>query len=76
MPAPKGNGRNAGHAAPAKEQTTYAPDFIANKADNKLERTILFIIRCDTKRGKTISQIDLERGRLARQRIRAARRLP
>ena len=30
MVAKKGNGCNAGHAAPAKDQTKYALDFIAN----------------------------------------------
>ena len=30
MAAKKGNGRNAGHAAPAKDQTDNAPDFKAN----------------------------------------------
>ena len=30
MSAKKGNGRNARHAAPAKDQTNNAPDFIAN----------------------------------------------
>jgi len=75
MAARKDNGRNAGHVAPAKDQTTNAPDFIANVAAIENECAILFFIRCDRKRGRTISQIDLERGRLARQRIRAARRL-
>ena len=75
MAAQKGNGRNAGHAAPANDQTNNAPDFIADVAAIELERVILFLIRCDKKHGKTISQIDRERGRIARQRIRAARRL-
>ena len=30
MATTKGNGRNAGHAAPAKDQTDNAPDFKAN----------------------------------------------
>ena len=30
MKPTKGNGRNAGHAAPAKTLTKHAPDFIAN----------------------------------------------
>lgn len=30
LTAPKGNGRNAGYAAPAKENTKHATDFIAN----------------------------------------------
>ena len=73
MAAQKGNGRSAGHVAPAKDQTNNAPNFIADAIE--LELAILFLIRCDKKHGKTISQIDRERGRIARQRIRAAGRL-
>lgn len=77
MAAQKGNGRSAGHVALAKDQTNNAPNFIADAAADaiELELAILFLIRCDKKHGKTISQIDRERGRIARQRIRAARRL-
>ena len=35
MAAQKGNGRNAGHAAPAIDETNNAPDFIANTSFNK-----------------------------------------
>lgn len=36
------------------------------------ERAILFILRCDAKRGKPISQNDMRRGQVARQRIKLA----
>lgn len=39
------------------------------------ERAILFILRCDAKRGRPISQTDMRRGQVARQRIELARRL-
>ena len=37
------------------------------------ERSILFILHCDVKRGKPISQADFQRGQVARQRIVTAR---
>ena len=39
------------------------------------ERSILFILRCDVKRGKAISQTDMQRGHVARQRVALARGL-
>lgn len=39
------------------------------------ERAILFILRCDAKRGKPISQTDMRRGQVARQRLVLAREL-
>jgi CHC2 zinc finger len=33
------------------------------------ERTFLFILRCDAKRGRAISQTDMQRGQLARKRV-------
>ena len=38
------------------------------------ERSILFILHCDVKRGKTISQTDMRRGQVARQRLQMAGR--
>ena len=38
------------------------------------ERAILFILRCDAKRNKHISQTDMRRGQVARQRIHIAER--
>lgn len=37
------------------------------------ERTILFILRCDATRGRPISQTDMRRGQIARQRLALAR---
>lgn len=45
------------------------------QASIAFEKSILFIIACDLKRGRPISKFDLARGRLARQRILNARRL-
>ena len=39
------------------------------------ERSVLYIIQCDKKRGRTISPVDLARAKLARQRLRVAGRL-
>ena len=39
------------------------------------ERSILFILRCDAKRGKAISQTDMQRGHAARQRVALAKGL-
>jgi hypothetical protein len=38
------------------------------------ERAVLFIIKCDAKRGRPISQTDMRRGQVARQRINLAGR--
>ena len=81
MAATKGNGRNAGHAAPAKDYSKQATDFIAtttaavSAAAIEIEELIVFFIRYDKKRGRPTCQKDVARGRIARQRIRAARRL-
>lgn len=39
------------------------------------ERSVLFILRCDARRGKAISQTDMRRGQIARQRLALARGL-
>lgn len=39
------------------------------------ERVVLFILRCDAKRGRAISQTDMRRGQVARQRLALAGRL-
>ena len=39
------------------------------------ERTVLFILKCDAKRGHAISQTDMQRGHLARKRIVKAKEL-
>lgn len=39
------------------------------------ERVVLFILRCDAKRGRPISQNDMRRGQVARQRLALAGRL-
>lgn len=39
------------------------------------ERVILFILKCDAKRGRPISQTDIRRGQIARQRLALARGL-
>lgn len=39
------------------------------------ERSILFILHCDIKSGKTISQTDMRRGLVARQRLQMAGRV-
>lgn len=39
------------------------------------ERVVLFIIKCDAKRGRPISQTDMRRGQVARQRLALARGL-
>ena len=38
------------------------------------ERAILFILKCDAKRGRPITQNDMRRGQVARQRIKLAGR--
>ena len=38
------------------------------------ERSILIILKCDAKRGKPVSQTDMRRGQVARQRIKLAER--
>lgn len=40
-----------------------------------VERTIVFLLLCDAQRGRPISQTDIRRGQLARQRIELARGL-
>jgi hypothetical protein len=40
-----------------------------------LERSILFILKCYAKRGRAISQTDVQRGHLARKRIAQAKEL-
>ena len=47
MDAAEGNGRNAGHAAPAKTHTNYATDFIAataRYASANTEFCIIFLV--------------------------------
>lgn len=39
------------------------------------ERAILFILRCDARRGRSISQTDMRRGQVAQQRLALARRV-
>ena len=39
------------------------------------ERSILFLLRCDAKAGRPISQTDMRRGQVARQRVALARGL-
>lgn len=39
------------------------------------ERQVLFILKCDAKRGRPISQTDMQRGHVARQRLALAGRL-
>jgi len=39
------------------------------------ERSILFLLQCDAKRGRPISQLDMRRGRVAQQRLALARGL-
>jgi hypothetical protein len=39
------------------------------------ERSILFILKCDAKHGKPISQVDMRRGQVAQQRLALARRV-
>ena len=39
------------------------------------ERSILFILHCDVKRGKSISQTDMRRGQVARRRLQLAGRV-
>ena len=38
------------------------------------ERSIVFLLQCDARRGRLISQTDMSRGQLARQRIKLAGR--
>ena len=38
------------------------------------ERSIVFLLQCDARRGRPISQTDMSRGQLARQRIKLAGR--
>lgn len=38
------------------------------------ERSIVFLLQCDARRGRPISQTDMRRGQLARQRIKLAGR--
>lgn len=45
------------------------------QAATEMERSILFILKCDAKRGRPISQTDMRRGQVAQQRIALARRL-
>ena len=39
------------------------------------ERSILFILHCDVRRGKSISQTDMRRGQVARRRLQLAGRV-
>ena len=39
------------------------------------ERSILFILKCDMRRGKSISQTDMQRGQVARRRLQLAGRV-
>lgn len=41
----------------------------------EFERVVLFILRCDAKRGRLISQNDMRRGQIARQRLLLAGRV-
>ena len=45
------------------------------QAATDFERVVLFIIKCDAKRGRPISQTDMRRGQIARQRLVLARGL-
>ena len=45
------------------------------QAAAEFERVVLFFLRCDAKRGKPISQNDMRRGQIARQRLVLAGRL-
>ena len=45
------------------------------QAAAEFERVVLFFLRCDAKRGKPISQNDMRRGQVARQRLALAGRL-
>lgn len=40
----------------------------------EFERSIVFLLQCDARRGRPISQSDMRRGQLARQRIKMAGR--
>lgn len=45
------------------------------QAATDFERSILFILKCDVRRGRPIGQTDMRRGQVARQRLALARGL-